>query len=214
MPCRVRVGRWSIYTCIYINVNTNDYSVGARSWIRLCCPAECEWGAGQYAHQSIVNTNAYRLNPTFCPLQPTVQHTRILAWLLARRLLRGGGACAGGGVRVKRVSRQLHVTALGRVRDLGCDYVCLLLSPDAIFNGKLIKAECSRMLWMARFVTVYLLSGPIFGVGLRKLPGERRFFKTDPDPGVAVCAAPAAITRSLRRRRAARRASSAAGRPS
>ena len=49
---------------------------------------------------------------------------------------------------------------------------------------KLMKAECSRArmlrVGIARFVTVFLLSGPVFCVGLRKLPGKRRFLSPPP----------------------------------
>jgi len=33
------------------------------------------------------------------------------------------------------------------------------------------------MLYLACFMTVFLLPGPVFGGGLEKLPGERRRFK-------------------------------------
>jgi len=57
---------------------------------------------------------------------------------------------------------RLHVTALSRVRDLGYDCTCALLSPDEIFNGKLMKAGWSRMLQVAWFITVFLLPRPCF----------------------------------------------------
>jgi len=43
------------------------------------------------------------------------------------------------------------------------------------------------MLYVARFVTVFLLSGPVFCVGLRRLPGERRFFKAEYVPRLPRC---------------------------